>query len=328
MKIIALSSDTFYGIISSGLTKKTHLSFISSNSSFTECVRTKNKRSANVFHTHILSSLQINSQCSDTYWNNCSTMSRQPIQSDSSYIFKKCEFISLSDNSGQGGGAIFFNNGKGKLKIEESCFSSCESTAHGGAVYAASSSSCKLISSSLHFCRTTRYTIGGGAFIDSSQDIQISDSAFIQCECGDSGGGVDIRTSKTKANNWFAVQSTLFVGCKGLNTESDGGGTELYINNATLGCYSCVFSQCVTGDGGGGLYLQFNQTGGQAEFPLSFCFFHANRGGKGNDVFLRDPSASNSPFLRCFSTTTNTPRIGGVSGKDNDWLPLGTVTHM
>ena len=124
--------------------------FISTNSSFIECLRNKNKY---IFHTihpiqnYQLLLRQVNSPCSDTYWEDCSSVPRQSLTSATSFTFKKCSFNSLSDTSGEGGGAIFFNNEDGDIIVEACHFLSCESSSLGGAIFISSSSSFNLYSS-------------------------------------------------------------------------------------------------------------------------------------------------------------------------------------
>ena len=238
-----------------------------------------------------------------------------------SFTFKKCFFNTLSDAlEKEGGGASFFNNEDGKLKVEKSQFHSCESSSHGGAIYVSSSLSCKLVSSIFCSCKAVTNGMGGAVYIHSTDDALVQNSIFLLCKSVQFGSGLEIRDSNTKAKDYFAVQSSSFIACHSVTHEADGGGMEIYSNTVTLGIISCLLSQCTAVDGGGGIYFDCSSSE-HADFPIVYCFFNYNEAVRGNDVCLYG-AGSTSPFFLCFSTSSS-PRISGGS---DDWLPLIIVS--
>ena len=164
-------------------------------------------------------------------------------------------------------------------------------------------------------------------FVNGTKNAKIADSDFVLCVSSLHGGGLEMRYSNTKENDYFAIQSTRFVDCSAMDSSSDSGRIEPHVINATCSCHSCLFTHCIANRSSGALYFYFNSSGGQADFPIIFCFFHGNQATYGNDLcFASEPS--DSPCFHCV-TTDNSKTVGYVGGgykrKQIEWLPL---THI
>ena len=143
----------------------------------------------NTLHRNIPVSLQTNNPCSDSYCEDFMFTSHKSLTT--SFTFKKCFFNTLSDAlEKEGGGASFFNNEDGKLKVEKSQFYSCEYSFHGGAIYVSSSFSRKLLSSIFCSCKAVTNGMGGAVYIHSTDDVLVQNSIFLLCESVQFGSGL------------------------------------------------------------------------------------------------------------------------------------------
>ena len=298
-------------------------SFISSNSSFTECVR-----------KHLISSpSHMNPDC-DTECHNENFGSMQAsLDASFTYTFDYC---SWEDCIAEPGGAISSNTEGVSLTVIHCTFTRCNSTSYenpratqsynGGALCVNGIK--ELIVSTSRFFRCcapqTNNDNGGsgGMYVVSITTLLVlSSSDFISCFTGASGGGAYFASIKTSDVGPQTVMSCRFVRCKSEGNTPDGGGLCLWGSDYTLGLSNCLFSECsVTTNCGGGLDFTFSAN--PDPHPIRCCFFNDNSAPDGNDVNLRSLPSNLEPFLFCFSTTSRSQRIGGVTNKDDDWLPL------
>ena len=151
----------------------------------------------------------------------------------------------------------------------------------------------------------------------------IADTFFISCETGNDGGGLGIWNSPLYQET--CVKGCRFILCRGNNTSSSGGGGMIvWSSYAANGCSECIFVSCSSPQIGGGLCYGIASSTSLKNIPLSsFCFFKDNSCSRGNDAFIEGWMPT-KPFLHCFSTTTNSPRID-PSGHDDNWHPQETI---
>ena len=121
---ITHSTDTFYGIICSGLTDKTRLSFTSSNSSFTECVKINNKMSSfHKYNNDHIPECTIDDEAPTA--PECTISGRNSLSHNHKYHFKFCTFSNLNAASNNGG-AIYLPEGayqsSTSLEVSDSIF--------------------------------------------------------------------------------------------------------------------------------------------------------------------------------------------------------------
>ena len=165
---------TFYCCSFSGLTNKTQLSFTSSNSSFTECVRKQRIHAINI----------ISNACPTTeseFICEGQTFGSNDNQSPSfSSIFSKCTF---SECSAYNGGTIYFSVSSQSLTVEDCSFNHCScSSENGGAIYIDSGSELSITSSKFIACVCPKY--GGGVFAYNHCEFStVSFCTFQSCTC-------------------------------------------------------------------------------------------------------------------------------------------------
>ena len=247
-----------------------------------------------------------------------------------SYSFKLCSWDSCIREPG---GAISSTTPGASITITACTINNCNSTKpnttptysyNGGAIYANGIKEFAVSSSSFICCcapQTTHDNGGAGGIFayDIKTTVSLSSSHFISCFAGAAGGGAHFESIKTSSVGPQTVNNCRFVQCVAEGISPDGGGLNLWYSTYTPGCSNCLFSQCEAQWGGG---LDFTSNGSPDRHPIRFSFFNNNSvisGGSGKDIYFYSPQGT--PCLHCFSTTES-PRIGGASAQDNDWLPL------
>ena len=323
------SEETFYGVLCSGLTDKTALSFISSNSSFSECVRP---------YYFPFSSSPPNTDCLPDCINKHFRSLRFSLPSDSTSF----SFCSWEDCLGEPGGAIYSSSAGASITVNSCIFNKCNSTKpntssshsyNGGAIFVSGITELIVFSSTFFHCCAPQNNHdnggSGGIFAyDIKTTIWISSSHFISCFTGSSGGGAYLSSIKASDVGPQSITSCSYIQCTGYGITPDGGGLSLSYSDYTLGTSSCLFCSCATvGCFDGGLYFTFNAN--SDPYPICFCFFNGNSASQGADVYLMNHSGSN-PILHSFTTTdaqyTVYPSHWDAAQKQDDWLPLITVS--
>ena len=323
-------------VLCSGLTEKTKIVFISSNSSFTKCVRTQLGLPSSLF-THINNNLDPYTGCIITHSHiveceDYQSASEWNKEISSSSIFKSCFWIECSGNPS---GAISCHTSGASVIIHTCIFLHCTSSAPlssfafasiSGAVYVKAIKEIRVDASSFHYCSAPQNVSdneGAGAICINAvtQDISIAHSDFISCFTGSSGGGVQFESLQTSAVGPQTVMSCIFVQCVGKGSSPDGGALSLWHSSYTIGCTDCLFSEC-SADTGGALVLGYSPS--TADHPLRYLFFNKNSGITGNDVCIYYDSVANSGVLfSCFSSSK--PRRVGFWKVD--WSVNTTLTH-
>ena len=326
--LIDTYEEIFYGILCSGLTEKTRLSFTSSNSSFSECVRNHNH--------HSLTFLPNTSHVSDDLhcWKDedFADNNKKPISSSSTegdYFFTSCTFTGLT--SANNGGAILFTL-SGTLTITLSTFTSCSSNTPlpydyrgGGAVCLESGT---LRASSTLFISCTSVSYAGGLLAQTG--CKSSSVLFCTFKCCTSrwGGGLMTFLGPTSS-----LLSSRFISCTGAVS---GGGFyhdcdtqhgSLFISD-TLFAHNCADS---VSDG-------FSYRGGDgfenyrsAVYPsnYSFLFFTQNIAKKnvGHDITSNLTALPEGSIVLCFTTTAENSFCNAGTDQ-HDWLPLGAFQFI
>ena len=317
------STDTFYGIICSGLTDRTKLSFTSVNSSFSECVR-----------KHSLSSLafvsSISNDSPDTCRENCS-FTRDRLTLSSSATFTSCEWKSCEGNKG---GAIYTNKAGTSLTITLSYFEDCFAPSdYGGAVASEFLENVYIYYSTFYKCHgqaVNDYDTGGGAVYlnDTQQWHQIHDCNFIGCYSGADGGAVHLRNCDVPHSDGIA--NTRFIDCKTTYIHDcvEGGAVQSYTVAVTCAFSNCLLAKCHSWHGGG-LFLHVKDN--SYTNMIWFCFFHENTvtGNGPNIAIIRFVPRNDRPLLQhCFCTSSPNTISYNMNGWNTitvDWLLLANL---
>ena len=294
--------DILYTTLCSGLTEKALLSFISSNSSFTECVRTK----LSFITISSISSLP-NEPCTGPDYEDCS-FSSPHITLSSSASFSSCTFSSLT--SSLNGGAIY-SVSSGTLSISLSIFEKCSANVGtgdflgGGAVCVDAG---YFVSDFNTFISCSTSYFGGGIlaqrqFISSN----ILSCNFICCS-GCYGGGIN-----TFFGPYTTTISSHFISC----TVSKGGGG--FYHDSNVDCSSLTVSDClftcncaeyVNGSTteqtrGGGAFEDFRASTYTSKYSFSLFTGNTAPSGVGNDISVVWIALTETPIDYCFTTTTS-----------------------
>ena len=339
------STSIFHEIICSGFTESTSLSFTSSNSTFTNCLRQHNTPYSFHSYQHFQALSNANTctgtqrcfdgktfkQTSDPLHNiekGPLVLNAQNYPSITSFVFISCEWNGCSVNSG---GAISTSLHSIELDIEACRFLSCVASIFGGAIYAQSSTSVSINNSLFHSCRSQSNNIshgGGGLFLISIKDkIHVASSTFYSCTSKCDGGAADIQEFFPSENKCYEFYACTFLKCVISYDYACEGGALLLWNISLLQSSNTLFSR---NEGWAGGACGTNCVSCAPNYQMYFCLFHMNKALKGNDVyFYVEPS--HSPLLHCFSTTED-KRICYFNGdyhfnKDN-WLPFGTLSFI
>ena len=235
----------FYKILYTGPIETTTLSFTSSNSSFSECVRNSHSR---LFHLH---SLYLNELCS------------QPSISDQNFIKQKCSdalnshsFIHCSwDNTALAskGGAIHFvltdgtKQPSASLTVDKCTFLHCHETDNDGSAVHARYIGTASVSDSFFYdckCGSNPGQEGAGVcFVYLSRKPSITRCSFVSGVSADDAGGCSIWYSSSSVA--YAIDSVRCINCKGTSqSSSEGGGIYLYKNDNFMTCTNSLFTDC------------------------------------------------------------------------------------
>ena len=322
-----MSSDSVYGIICSGLTAKTKLSFTSFNSSFTECVRK---------HTPLpLSLYDLSSNNSDSSCRDSCLFTLNPLTLSSSATFASCVWRNCKADYG---GGIYLNvsNSGVSLTVTKSEFHSCEADPYrGGGIYVEGIGSLQVRDSLFHKCSAGGFDDygGGGIEVNTCGEYPlIEDTSFISCQSGSDGAGMGIWSPPFYHKT--CLLNSRFVSCRAAPFGNDNDGASLMVwNSSALICISnSIFAHSHSEYRGGAVtqYIFNNASHSSSIHLFLFCFFKDNSAEfkPGNDVYFHDWIPSN-PFLHCFSTTQEY-RISYYSSRDyhfdkDNWLPYTII---
>ena len=316
------STDTFYGIICSGLTDKTSLYFIATNSSFSECVR---KRIAQNIFLHSFSSSS-NTDCTGQPYEGCQFNADHPVLSlSSSTSFLSCTFTLLS--SPYSGGAISFTSGN-SLTISDCIFTSCTTSVdfdswEGGGAVCIKSGSLTVSSSLFISCTTVSYAGGIFAHSDCSA-ASVSFSTFINCEA-DHGSGLTTYygpSSTTLSNKYISCYAYSVGG----GLYHDGNSSDFISLSDSLFTNNKANSDSDTSRGGGA-FEDYRKNAYTSKYSFSFFTGNTAPNGVGNDISVILTALSGSPITHCF-TTTSTNSFWNNYRYELGWLPQGDTRSI
>ena len=314
------STDTFYGILCSGLIDKTQLLFTSSNSSFSQYLS-----NIHLQHTQFTKEINDNPYCSSqTISGRCVYHTHPSLPTSGPYLFIDTDFLSCSSSSN--GSAISCSKPSASLTVERCTFDSCNCGNYsGGAIYAKSLSLLSVKNSLFSSCGGDHKVYQGGAIsIESVHAMLIRENFFLKCYSSENAGALDMRNSGSEQTE-LPLQSSSFIHCECLTGGGASGGALEASGNACGFCSSVLFAYCKAYYGGASWL-------GASYFPNSICFsfFTGNNGNVslGNDIAFHNYlyAIGDSIFLHSF-TTTNDNRLAcfveGLNRKaiNQDWFP-------
>ena len=320
-----------YGRFCSGLSTRAQLSFITSNSSFTDGVRKCNPQS-NVISYQTETTTIIGAE--NHHFENTSETVNDNIYTTPGHLtlttsasFLSCEWRNCE---AQNGGGIYISTGNTlTLTVTKGLFYSCKASPNqGGGIYIKEIKTLTVVDSLFYKCIAEAHDNYGGGGIQMwniQEPFIIETTSFISCESGNDGGGV--ATSIDPTWQEISISHSLFLQCKGTSTNpeyiSDGGSLMIGNSNAAICCSNTLFADSHSTSRGGGITCMINS---HSQFipsiPLfSFCFFKNNsaKTNPGNDIYIEGWKPTN-PFLHCFSLTP-TKRVY-PNGNDDNWLAL------
>ena len=251
--------------------KKTPLYFLSAHSSFIECVRSDN--------TLINQNSNTLAVCSERTYsddNKCQHTTTRLSYQTGTPTFKYVDFISCSSSSN--GGAISCTGTNTKLEFVRCSFKSCvSSSGFGGAIYADGISTFSIEKTLFFDCNSTTKRGGGLRFISNKCFPLLSDTSFISCYASmicdtspgsyDDAGGLSIVSSLSSTVFHYVLQWCRFIAC---GCYGWGGGGEITVSSAVLGCKDCLFSSCKCIDAEG---IGFSLETENANVLIHFCYF-------------------------------------------------------
>ena len=339
---ITRSTDTFNGILFSGLTDKTQFSFTASNSSFTDSTKTTLQS--------YTASYGIDCTPSHPSYENNQTMQRVNCSDTTvKHSFTNCTWRRCKCAAKDNGGAISADYRGLSLSIDKCIFSDCYCgngySGSGGAIFANSSSSLSVINSSFEWTIPQYQSINGGAiYLSSVPSVTVYDNTFTKCYTGTEGGAIEMKDCSTKSKPAKIINNCRFLHCH-CNTEELGGGggalysyyTQQYSNLIT----NCVFTNCSSFRGAAfSIYYPFEDPTLFQDYSVMYCSFNKNHvlyNGYGNDVMLQAsgpyiPKDWEPLFFYCFSTSSSL-RVGYTSNgnyyrTDVSWLPQMNSTNL
>ena len=322
-----------YTLLISDIRDTTQISFLYSNSSFTECVRRHNS----LFHQYDNDLIQCTE---DTFSDNnkCQHTTQGLSFSTGVRIFKNVDFkICSSDDNG---GAIICTGESTHLTVQRCTFSGCHvtnpSSKNGGAIYASYMSSAAIESCSFASCSAY---CGGGLYIGHIYSTpSFSECQFSSCKGGYLGGGAFVG-SCNQTTSFIACSECVFT--KGADVYATsalrGGGIylDIYSNDHANTIRNTLFTKNAVNNAGGGLRIYESELG--FSYSVYFCFFSGNTASSvGQDVHL--VSVNFNSFLFCYTTSTAQDRLyvhpplqGTNSASEThtpNWLPLGMANSL
>ena len=315
------SSHPVYGITCSGLTDNTKLSFTSSNSSFSECVRKH--------YSHRTFYSNNNPSCDPlkVISGRCIYHTTGPTLSGSGpFIFTDTDFIEckVTDSSSYGG-AIDCTSGD--LTIQRCSFIKCYVGYRGGAVSFRSDGLC----------------------------IQ-EDNLYLQCSSGHASGAFDsFDPSKLPTHNHkrcryidttsehhahFTIEystgallySNIYIHGRITLTSTSGTIVNYHEKGPIVYC-NCLFADGNAYNGGVVSLLGVNSSP-SASLEVKYCFFSNNHNSAGTtyEIYFDEyasPYASKELILHSFTCTSNSKVfVYNLSPQGQDWLPLGTLKYL
>ena len=310
---VTQSTDTFYGILCSGLTSITKLFFTSSNSSFTECVR----RHSSLHHSG--SNDYPSCPPGKLISGRCSYKTKGPTLSGSgTFIFSHTDFTICkhSDNGGYGG-AIDCTGGD--LTIKRCSFVQCSCSNRGGAVSFRSTGTCTQEDNLYRSCWSD---YSSGAF-DSWDTSKYPHHNQKRCKYIDNHSTYYAHIS-IEYSSGTIMNSNIYIHGRSDATRRAGTVVNYHSKN------SVAYTNCLFSDGkaynSGGLSFLGSHTANSATLTVKFCFFINNFGtdGTAREIYFDTYTSSNARENLIIHSLSATPGstlyIQNNPSKGQDWL--------
>ena len=305
-------------MLCSDLTEKTKFSFISSNSSFSECVRQYHLIQYNIFNQK-----NDNPSCpaSQIVSGRCKYFQIRPSLSGSGlYIFTDTDFLhcEVTGNSCFGG-AIDCRTGD--LTIQRCSFASCYSEFRGGAVSFQSSRLCTQEDNLYAECWSDD---SSGAF-DSWDTSKYPHHSHKRCKYIDSHSTYYAHFAIEYSPDAM-IESNIYIHGRSDGTYYAGSVVNFQAQGAIVYSNS-LFVDGEASNSGGLSFLGF-YTSDSATLSVKFCFFLNNFGADdtAREIYFNGDTSRNARedlIIHSFSATPgSTVFIQNKSPQDKDWLPF------
>ena len=315
-----------YTTLYSSVSVKTRFCFISSNSSFTECVRTYGI--SQIIHSSNLKPTRndINPECTEYTEEGKCLYEAQPVTlSGGEHTFSDSQFLRCHHSDC--GGAID-QTGGGTLQIKRCLFDTCSCTQRGGAVSFRGAGTCIQEENLYAHCFSGNCS---GAFSSFEFPERVTHNhkrcIYVNSEAK-SYGHFCIEYSPDAL-----IDSNIFIHGTSNSEEVYAIGT--VVNYQGQG--ATVYSNCIFSSGkayrSGGLSFLGVYTDGSATLSVQFCFFvnNNNTDGPSYDIHFDGNTSSNARedlIIHSFSATPGSMvYIQNNPSQGQNWLPLGTLSY-
>ena len=318
--------NPLYGTVCSGLTEKTKLSFIASNSSFNECVRNFSYIKYNIFNQK-----NDNPSCpsSQITSGRCTYYATRPYLSGSvSFLFTDTDFIRCEVTGDECfGGAIDCTSGD--LTLQRCSFTKCYSEFRGGAVSFQGSGLCTQEDNLYAECWSDD---SSGAF-DSWDTSHNPHHSHTQCTY--------IKSNSTYYGH-FAIEyssdalidSNIFICAYATGTDSWSAGNIVNFHPQGSIVYSnTLFCSGISINTGGVSFLGELKSD-TTSLSVKFCFFVNNKNtvGPPYEIYFDEHTscrAKRDLIIHSFSATSlTTVHIHNTNDADNNWLSQINIKIM
>ena len=319
MMSLAHFIDTLYGFLFLIPSPNNILCIISSNSSFSECVRKLINPS---FKTLLSTNDIINPRCPGYSTEGLCLYGTQTValSDGGSYLFTDSKFKDCYN--ARYGGAIDQKNGH--LTILRCLFDSCSCGTKGGGVSFQSSGLCKQEDNLYVGCSSSQYS---GAF--DSWDTSLNPH-HTQKRC------VYIRSTAERAYAHYCIEyspeikinSNVYICGRAKSNEYAGAVVNWHPQGET------VYSNCLFVDGqaynSGGLSFMSVKQYTSATYSIQFCFFVKNYGtdNSAREIYFNQytsQKAKQELIVHSFSATPGSTVYLEHSDQEKNWLPLTNI---
>ena len=310
---------SLYYTLCDEIADKIRLSFTSSNSSFSECVR---KHSFyQISHNTHLNSKDVNPDCPHYITGEKCFYEEHTVQlSGGEHTFADSQFISCQ-HSGYGGAIDQID---GDLTIKRCVFDTCSCTSRGGAVSFRSSGTCLQEDNLYQFCSGEL----SGAF-DSFDTTLRPVHDHKRCKYV-SNSAVNFGHSSIEYSPKTLIDSNIYI--HGRSTKLTDAGTVVNYNEQGPILYrNCVFFDGQSPNSGGLTLLSYGVYSA-ASLSVKFCFFLNNYGTDGTayEIYFNARTCDNARedlIIHSFTATPNSRvYIENNAQPIQNWLPQGRVS--
>ncbi|KAH7828420.1 uncharacterized protein MONOS_4577 [Monocercomonoides exilis] len=247
-----------------------------------------------------------------------------------SQSFSLCEWVDCT--APQGGALFVHDNTNAILTVENCSFERCNSSTKGGAIYALNIAECIVLHSLFSQC-TAQITsdFGGGGIMAEFVYVQsmVDDCSFQNCSCGNDGGAIDLRPTKTQRQKKCVINSFFeYCRCNG-STGSAGGAIEHWDCADQVAISNCLFCHCYSINAGHDIVLQ-SSTSNNIDLSCYSTRQTTNRVSTGHHSIVDQSEWLRNDFgrIRFVSSVQTQPNaIDTYSCGINESHPCSTISH-